>query len=82
MNLMTDECIDQQIVDHLRGEGHEVLYVAEINPSISDEIILERANEKNALLLTADKDFGELVFRQKPYINRYCTTSFGWTISN
>jgi len=64
MNLMADECVDRQIVECLRGEGHEVLYVTEMDPSIPDEIILERANQKNALLLTADKDFGELVFRQ------------------
>jgi predicted nuclease of predicted toxin-antitoxin system len=59
MNLIADECVDRQIVDRLRGEGHEVFYMAEMDPSIPDEIILERANQKNALLLTADKDFGE-----------------------
>lgn len=64
MNLMADECIDRHIVVRLREEGHDVLYVAEIEPSIPDETILKRANQKNALLLTADKDFGELVFRQ------------------
>ena len=65
MNLIADECVDRQIVDHLREEGHEVLYVAETAPSIADTTVLERANQKNALLVTADKDFGELVFRQK-----------------
>lgn len=64
MNLMADECVDRQIVDRLRGEGHEVLYVTEMDPSIPDDTVLERANQKNALLLTTDKDFGELVFRQ------------------
>ena len=34
-------------------------------PRISDEIILSKANETNSLLITADKDFGEMVFRQK-----------------
>ncbi len=63
MNLMADECVDQQIVDRLRGEGHKVLYIAEMAPSIPDEKVLENANQNNALLLTADKDFGELVFR-------------------
>jgi len=64
MNLMADECVDRQIVDYLRGEGHDVLYIAEVDPSILDDTLLERANKKNALLLTTDKDFGELVFRQ------------------
>lgn len=60
MDLLADECV----VDHLREEGYKVLYVAEMAPSISDSMILKKANKKNALLLTADKDFGELVFRQ------------------
>jgi predicted nuclease of predicted toxin-antitoxin system len=40
-----------------------VLYVAEMDPGISDEKVLAAANDINALLLTTDKDFGELVYR-------------------
>lgn len=65
MNLLADEGVDRQIVERLRQDGHEVLYVAEVEPSIGDEVVLERANERSALLLTADKDFGELVFKDK-----------------
>ena len=65
MNLLADENIDQPIVERLRHEGHSVAYVAEISPSITDDAILQQANLQSALLLTADKDFGELVFRQK-----------------
>jgi len=64
MNLLADEGVDRQIVERLRQDGHQVLYVAEMEPSISDEEVLNRANEKNALLVTADKGFGEMVFRQ------------------
>jgi predicted nuclease of predicted toxin-antitoxin system len=64
MNLMADECVDRQVIARLRKEGHEVLYVAEMDPGISDEAILKRANQNNALLLTTDKDYGELIFRQ------------------
>ncbi len=63
MDILADECVDRQIVIRLRDEGHEVIYIAELGPSASDDIVLEKANEKHALLLTADKDFGELVFR-------------------
>ena len=35
-----------------------------MEPSISDDDVLDRANVLSALLLTADKDFGELVYRQ------------------
>jgi predicted nuclease of predicted toxin-antitoxin system len=65
MNLLADESVDRQIVERLRRDGHEALYVAEMEPSIADDVVLERANEKPSLLVTADKDFGELVFRDK-----------------
>ena len=39
-------------------------YVAEMEPGISDDIVLDLANQEADVLLTADKDFGELVFRQ------------------
>ena len=65
MNLLADESVDSQIVERLRHDGHEVLYVAEMEPGIPDDAVLERANEILALLVTADKDFGELIFRDK-----------------
>lgn len=64
MNLVADESIDKQIVECLRSAGHPVFYIAEMAPSISDDEVLKIANQKSALLLTADKDFGELIFRQ------------------
>ena len=64
MNLLADESVDRQIVDRLRREGHNVLYVAEMEPGIPDDTVLDLANHEADVLLTADKDFGELVFRQ------------------
>lgn len=63
MNLLADENLDRQIVERLRQDGHFVWYVAEMEPGISDDIVLNLANQEEALLLTGDKDFGELVFR-------------------
>ena len=63
MNLLADEGVDRQIVERLRQDGHDVLYVAEVEPGISDTVVFDRANEKSALLVTGDKDFGEIVFR-------------------
>ena len=65
MNLLADESVDRPIVERLRNDGHEVVYVAELSPSIGDNEVLQKANDSRALLLTADKDFGELVFRQR-----------------
>ena len=64
MKFLADESVDRQIVERLRQDGHEVLYVAETSPSISDDAVLEQANALQAVLITADKDFGELVYRQ------------------
>lgn len=65
MNFVADEGIDAPIVHRLRADGHTVWYVAEISPSIADETILTRAHAENAILITADKDFGALVFQQR-----------------
>jgi predicted nuclease of predicted toxin-antitoxin system len=65
MNLLADEGVDRPIVEQLRHEGHAVVYVAEISPSIEDEEVLRQVNDVGAILVTSDKDFGELVFRQR-----------------
>lgn len=65
MNLLADESIDRQIVERLRQDGHYVPFVAEMGPGIADDVVLARANQEGAMLLTVDKDFGELVFRQR-----------------
>ncbi len=64
MILLADESVDRQIVERLRTDGHAVRYIAEIEPGISDDIVLDMAYQETDVLLTADKDFGELVFRQ------------------
>lgn len=65
MYLLADEGVERQIVEGLRLDGHTVAYIAEMSPGIDDEIILAQANDEQALLITLDKDFGELVFRQQ-----------------
>ena len=65
MNFLADESVDQPIVNRLREDGHDVAAIAELQPSLLDDVVLSRANDSGALRLTADKDFGELVFRQR-----------------
>lgn len=65
MKLLADECCDVALVEALRADGHDVLYVAESLRGASDDGILTRAYTENRLLLTEDKDFGELVYRLK-----------------
>jgi hypothetical protein len=56
VKIVADESVDRQIVAQLRVSGHEVAYVAELDPGIPDEMVLSRSREANALLITADKD--------------------------
>jgi len=63
MRLLADESVDAPIVTRLRSDGHRVDYVAEMAPGLSDDVVLDHASRGGAILLTADKDFGELVFR-------------------
>ncbi|MBI4777414.1 DUF5615 family PIN-like protein [Candidatus Desantisbacteria bacterium] len=65
MNLLADESVDKPIVMQLRQDGYNVLYIAEISPSVTDDVVLQLSNEQQSLLLTADKDFGEMVYRQR-----------------
>lgn len=61
--LVADESVDFRIIIRLREVGFIVFAIAEEMPSITDQSVLDLAYEKNALLLTEDKDFGDLVFR-------------------
>ena len=65
MNFLADESVERQIVNALRKAGHTVLYVAEMSPGLDDGAVLALANQSGSVLVTSDKDFGELVFRQK-----------------
>ena len=65
MNFLADENVDRQIVDRLRQDGHILRYVVEMEAGISDDTVLDLANKESSLLITADKDFGEMVFRQR-----------------
>lgn len=65
MNLVADENVDLAIVSALRSDGYEVWYVADRTSGVTDEEVIAASVEKRALLLTCDKDFGDLIFRQK-----------------
>jgi predicted nuclease of predicted toxin-antitoxin system len=61
---LADECVDAGMVSHLRAAGHDVVYMAEVSPAASDARVLMQAQAVRRLLLTEDKDFGDLVFRR------------------
>jgi predicted nuclease of predicted toxin-antitoxin system len=64
VKLLADECVPLQVVQRLRSEGHEVAYILDDDPGITDSEILARAVSQGITLLTEDKDFGDLVFER------------------
>ncbi|MBI3103669.1 DUF5615 family PIN-like protein [Candidatus Daviesbacteria bacterium] len=65
MKFITDENLGIQIPQFLKNLGYNVISVIDVALSKPDPDILNIANEENRILITTDKDFGELVFKEK-----------------
>lgn len=65
MRLLANENFPFDAVVALRENGHDVAWIREGVRGINDEQVLQRAQEEERLLITFDKDFGELAFRSK-----------------
>ncbi len=63
MRLAVDECCDAALVAGLREDGHDVWYVMESARGMGDLSLLQRAAAEQRVLITEDKDFGDLVIR-------------------
>jgi predicted nuclease of predicted toxin-antitoxin system len=61
---LVDECVDVALVEQLRDLGHDVIYMSDVAPRATDTEVMKRADQENRILLTEDKDFGDLAFRQ------------------
>jgi predicted nuclease of predicted toxin-antitoxin system len=62
---LADECVAAPLAAFLRAYGRDVLYVAEASAGLSDADVITLALREKRLLLTEDKDFGDLVFRRE-----------------
>jgi len=60
--FLADESCDFAVVRALRAAGYDVLAVAERSPGAHDEDVIRLATSERRILLTEDKDFGQLVF--------------------
>ena len=65
MRFLVDECTGPAVAKWLRSSHHEVFSVYDEVRGLDDESIIEKANRENYVLVTNDKDFGELVFRKR-----------------
>ena len=64
MKILADAHISQPMVQYLESLGHDVLHAGALAPRLSDSAIMQLAAEADRIILTADKDYGELVFRR------------------
>ena len=66
MRFLTNENFPGEAVEALRTRGHDVAWVRADSPGSPDQDVLRRAAKEERLLITFDKDFGELAFRTRP----------------
>lgn len=62
MRLVADENCDFSLVIDLRSAGYDLVSVSEHMAGADDETVIDFARSERRLLITEDKDFGQLVF--------------------
>ena len=62
IRFIADVNVEKGIVDYLSGKGHDAKWIPSYNCEIVDEMLLSIANDEKRILITNDKDFGELIF--------------------
>ena len=65
MRFLVDECTGPAVAKWLREQGHEVFSVFDEAKEITDDEILKKAASEGWILVTIDKDFGEMIFRER-----------------
>jgi predicted nuclease of predicted toxin-antitoxin system len=62
VRFLADEGFDSRVVDALRAAGHDVMAVAVVAKGARDSDVLDLAHREARVLLTEDRDFGQLVY--------------------
>ncbi|CAN5183802.1 hypothetical protein BH09DEP1_BH09DEP1_4600 [soil metagenome] len=65
MKFMVDECVGPTVAQWLKSEGHDVVSSYDAMLGFADDEVLKKALRETRILITSDKDFGEMVFRQQ-----------------
>lgn len=65
MHFLVDENIAAVFTNWLRAEGHDLVLASTLGAGETDEHWLSLAERNHRIILTTDKDFGELIFRDK-----------------
>ena len=65
MRFLTDRCAGRRLAEWLRNSGHDVVEAQTLGPDPGDRALLERAGAEERVLVTLDKDFGELIYLRR-----------------
>ena len=65
MKFLANENIPKSVWGELMREEHDVSSIANTSPGANDKTVIEIAQNEDRIILTFDKDFGELVFKKK-----------------
>lgn len=65
MKFLVDECVGPTVAKWLKQNNYDALSVYDDLPGIDDEAVLRKAVTENRILITSDKDFGEMIFKNK-----------------
>jgi predicted nuclease of predicted toxin-antitoxin system len=65
MRFLANENFPGDSVQLLRFSGHDVLYAAHDLTSQADTSVLQRAHDDQRIVLTFDRDYGELIFKRR-----------------
>jgi predicted nuclease of predicted toxin-antitoxin system len=65
IRFLADVNVEKRIVESLRDAGHDVKWIPDYDCQLEDAELLDLANAEGRILITNDKDFGELFFLQK-----------------
>ncbi len=66
MRFLLDQSTDARLIPYLRSRGHDAIRIGrEFPPGLPDPEVLAIAVREGRILITDDRDFGDLVFRQR-----------------
>jgi predicted nuclease of predicted toxin-antitoxin system len=65
MRLLADENVSRLVVERLTAAGFDITWIGSAHSGASDEDVLEIARRESRILVTEDRDFGEMIVRRQ-----------------
>ena len=62
--FLANENVPGEVIEAARQIGHDLAWICELSPGADDDAVLALSLADGRVLLTFDKDFGEMAFRQ------------------